>query len=127
MNPVAEIQEKAAKLNSETLEDLKFNASGFSGKISLDAPGMLFISLPYSSGFKAYVNGVRTEIEKANVGYMGVFLDAGSHEVEFVYETPGMKVGLLVSLMSVGILLTLGLMCIKKKAKVRDETNQELL
>lgn len=127
LNPVAEIQEKAAKLNSETLEDLKFNASGFSGKISLDAPGMLFISLPYSSGFKAYVNGVRTEIEKANVGYMGVFLDAGSHEVEFVYETPGMKVGLLASLMSVGILLTLGLMCIKKKAKVRDETNQELL
>jgi uncharacterized membrane protein YfhO len=47
---------------------------------------------------------VKTEIVLANIGYMGVFLETGDHEIKLIYETPGMKAGLLLSLLSLASL-----------------------
>ncbi len=104
INPVSELQEKIEKLNRESLEDLRFFKNGLSGNISLEKPGLLFLSLPYTKGFTAYVDGVKTEIVLANIGYMGVFLETGDHEIKLIYETPGMKAGLLLSLLSLASL-----------------------
>ena len=87
LNPQDEIIEKIAQLNQETLEDLEFKTNGFSGKIELEKDGFLCISLPYSQGFTAFVDGEETKIHQANIGYMGIFLSKGQHEIEFVYET----------------------------------------
>lgn len=130
LNPVGDIEEKVGKLKSETLEDLEFGPAGFSGKITLDSPGLLFISLPYSSGFSAYVDGIPTKIEKVNIGYMGVLLDAGSHDIKFVYKTPGMKFGLMLSLFSLGIIAAIPIVKTlkrKKEVKVYDAMVQKLL
>ena len=82
-------------------------------KNKFDTPGILFISALLLR-LQSLRHGVRAEIEKANVGYMGVFLDAGSHEVNS-FMKPRMK--WLAGVAHVGGTLTLGLMCIKKKGR----------
>jgi len=117
LRKMEEVDARLSGLNSETLKDLEFTTDGFSGKINLAEAGLLFISLPYSSGFKAYVDGEERKIERVNIGYMGVFLEAGTHEVVFTYETPGMKEGLILSLASLGAIGIIGIFCIIRKKK----------
>lgn len=63
---------------------------------------LLFFSVPYSDGFTAYVNGVETEVEKVNNGLMAVLIPENTKcSIEFVYETPGLSAGILISVLSV--------------------------
>lgn len=68
---------------------------------------MLFFSVAFSDGWSALVDGVPTPIERANVGFMGVPLGPGLHEVVLVYRTPGLAVGGILTL--IGLLATVGI------------------
>ena len=43
------------------------------------------------------------EIEKVNTGFMAVPIEAGSNNVIFTYETPGLKLGCLIAGGALGI------------------------
>ncbi|MDD4000077.1 MAG: YfhO family protein, partial [Bacilli bacterium] len=129
LNSLEGIDDKITSLNQESLQDLKFTTNGFSGNITLSSPGLLFLSIPYSEGFSAYVDGVETEIVQANIGYQGIYLDSGYHEVKLVYKTPGMEIGRYLSLVSLGIvILVIVFRSIKKikENKVKNESNKNL-
>lgn len=68
---------------------------GLLSKISLQTEQLVFYSIPYDRGFTCYIDGVKTDIIKANVGFMAVCVPEGTHEVRFVYQTPGLKIGLI--------------------------------
>ncbi len=89
---------KIENLQDQTLQDLTITENGFTGNITTSSPGMLWFSLPYNRGFKAFVNGEEVPIQLVNIGYMGLTLPAGEHDISFVYQTPGMRAGLLISL-----------------------------
>jgi len=78
---------------------------GFESKIILPKENLVFYSVPYDKGWTAYVNGVKTDIEKVDVGFMAVKAPAGDNEIVFKYATPGLKLGLLVSGASILLLL----------------------
>ena len=77
--------------------------SHVTGTIDLGEPKILCTQIPYSDGWKVLVDGEEADLLQVNIMFAGVALDAGSHEVEFVYETPGLNAGALASL--VGIVL----------------------
>lgn len=58
----------------------------------------VFLSVPYSSGWTATVDGRPADILRANVGFMAFEVDGGAHEIMLTYETPGLKAGALCSL-----------------------------
>ena len=92
--------------------------NGFISKIDLDNPKLVFYSIPYDKGFKAYVNGTETEIECVDGGMMAVYCPAGDNEIEFVYHTVGLKEGLYISLFTLIVsLVYLLLSNIKRKNK----------
>lgn len=91
-------------LKDETLQNVKYDGNGFSGNITLTEDKYMFFSVPYSSGWTAYVNGEKTEITKANVGFMALKLGAGENQIEFKYETPCLKTGAVASGVGLGIL-----------------------
>ena len=66
---------------------------------------MLFLSLPYNDGWTAYVDGVKTDIKKANIGFMGLEITSGTHSIRLEYSTPGYKTGLVVSGVGLGALI----------------------
>ena len=75
----------------------KVASGGFTCEIKLRHNDLVFFSVPYDAGWTAYVNGVETAIEKVNVGFMAVPAGRGDNVIEFRYETPGLKTGLMIS------------------------------
>ena len=70
---------------------------GFECKINLEKGNLVFFSVPYDSGFTAYVNGVETEIEKVSYGMCAVYAPAGENEIVFTYRTPYLTTGIALT------------------------------
>ena len=66
---------------------------------------MVFFSVPYESGWTATVNGEPVDIEKVNIGFMAVKVPAGTSEIQFHYQTPGLKLGAIVTGCAVPLLV----------------------
>jgi hypothetical protein len=63
-----------------------FSQKYITGDISLDVPQMIFFSIPIDRGWQAYVNDKPMPLIKANIGFMGLFLNPGSYHVELQYK-----------------------------------------
>jgi hypothetical protein len=61
------------------------------------APGMLVVSDAFYPGWRATIDGERTEIVRVNYVMRGVRLPAGDHLVEFVYRPASVYVGAFLS------------------------------
>lgn len=81
------------KLRENTLENVSIGTNTVSGTISLNEVKILCLSIPYSNGWHAKVDGVETDILKANTMYMCIPLTAGNHTIELNYSTPGLSIG----------------------------------
>lgn len=79
--------------------------NGFTAKIDSDKENLLFFSVPYDKGWSATVNGKPVEILKANVGFMAVEISEGENEIRFDYTTPGLSLGIKISLVALGVLV----------------------
>lgn len=95
----------ALKMKKHTCTDYTADSKGFAARIELDAPRMVFFSIPYGAGWSAFVDGKPAQIEKVNIGFLGLMLPAGQHNIEFRYFPPGLKLGAIVSGISAIILL----------------------
>lgn len=108
-------EEKIARLSEETLENLIVNNGHISGDIEVDTHKMLFFSIPFSEGWRAYVDGQPATIYKANEAYLSVLLEPGKHSVELLYTTPGIKTGFMCTL--------IGFLCLVISWKFRRVTS----
>ena len=59
---------------------------------------LLCFTLPYDEGWNCYVDGKKSEIVKANIGFMGIELPEGEHQIQMVYHMPLLKEGLIMSI-----------------------------
>ena len=77
-----------------TCDTFQYTNTGFTATISTSRDVPVFFSIPYESGWSAYVNGEEVDIEQVNVGFMAIRVNAGTDvQIEFVYETPGLLLG----------------------------------
>lgn len=97
--------EDASNRASEACYDFKTSKEGFSAKINLSKDNLVFFSVPYDKGWKAYINGQPVDIEKANIGFMAIKANAGENEISFIYKTPGLSIGIIISIISLIIFL----------------------
>ena len=73
--------------------------------VERDKEALVFFSIPYDEGWKAYVNGAEVAVEKVNVGFMAVPVMSGTSTIVFEYETPGLSTGLIVSVIALVLLI----------------------
>ena len=85
-------------------------------EVNADKDGMLFVSIPYDSGWAAEVNGKKAEIKNADIGFQAVAIPAGKSTVTFHYETPLMKQGAVLSLLGL-LLFAAEVFCIRRKIR----------
>lgn len=90
------------KISADTLENIKFDTNQISGSIDLEKNKLLCLSIPYSEGWSAVVDGEAVEIKKADNAFIAIELTEGEHSIVFEYETPWLKESVMISL--VGIL-----------------------
>ncbi|WMJ24003.1 YfhO family protein [Paludicola sp. MB14-C6] len=77
---------------------------GFSAKINTKNKELVFFSVPYDEGWKAFVNGKQVEIVKANAGFMAVAVPKGNTDIRFDYHTPGAVMGWIITIASAALL-----------------------
>ena len=97
---LAQYTEHIEELKRETLQNVKEETNMISGTVSVSEEKIMVFSIPYSSGWTAYVDGREAKLMKANVMYMGVVLEPGEHEIVLRYCTPGFRTGLLLTAIS---------------------------
>ena len=118
--PVKGIEEKTAKLGQETLENVVMETNEITGNITVSKKKALVLSVPYSQGFTAYVDGKETKLQKANTMFMALELEPGEHEIRLTYCTPYLKPGIVLSVTGL-ILYVLLVLYRKRKAAVRRQ------
>lgn len=104
-------------LQRHRLEDVKFKRNQVQGTIKTTRPGVLTSSIPYSTGWSVKVNGKKATTLRTNQAFLGVYLPAGTHHVTFSYELPGIKLGVLLSLIGLGWTILAGIITIAWERK----------
>ena len=86
---------------------VSFASSEITGTVNAEQDRYLVFSIPYSKGWTVYDNGKKAELQKANLMYLGMPIEAGNHEIRLIYRTPGGTAGILVSLAGVILMIFL--------------------
>ena len=93
---------KEALVKKENALEIKtFTDEQIKGSIQASKDGMLVTNIPYTPGWQAYVDGQKVPTEKVNIGFVGLPISAGEHAVEFVYQTPYLKLGVVMSVLGI--------------------------
>lgn len=73
----------------QTLQVESFKDTEIRGRVTAKEDGILFTSIPYTAGWKAFVDGKAAEvIGLGDNGVVGVAVPTGSHEVTLRYRSP---------------------------------------
>ena len=122
--PLTDYADKIEKLGAESLENVKISqnkssyvSAGVTGEITVSDNKLLCLTVPYSAGWKAYVDGTPAVLENINLMFCGLWLTPGRHTIELRYETPGLLYGLCLS--AAGLLLFLFWMIMTHRAGKR--------
>lgn len=107
--PMKKYAGQIEKLKQDVLTDTVFSTNTVSGKISLENPKLLCLSVPYADGWNLYVDGEKTEPVLVNGLYIGTELPAGDHEIQIVYNTPNLKLGAVISAFGFAALVGIGI------------------
>ena len=70
----------------------------FTSKINVENDGLLYTSIAADNGWKVLVDGKEVKYKKIYDAVIGLELDKGEHNIEFIYTTPGLKIGIIISI-----------------------------
>ena len=94
-----------ATLADEQLEVTSYDTTHLNGTIDVKEDGLMLLTVPYSEGWTATVDGVESEIIPVNDALMGIRLNAGTHEIRLTYTPHLFKEGLVITIVSVVMIL----------------------
>ena len=100
---VQALSDDISQLRQETMMLLTQKQNYIKGAINTDKRRMLFFSIPYDRGWKAFINGKETKPILINIGFMGLMLDTGKYTIELKYTPPLLWSGLAVSVIAMAI------------------------
>ncbi len=76
--------------------------------VETDQPALLVLSDAYYPGWRAFVDGVETEILRANYAFRAVVVPAGNTLIRFIYRPASFQIGGVITLISLGLLAVTG-------------------
>ena len=93
--------------------DISYDKNNIKINYTSNSDNILFIPISYLKGMSATNNGTSTEIIKVFDSFIGIKLNNGDNNIIISYTTPGLKIGLIISI--IGIILTIIFIKIKDK------------
>ncbi len=103
------------KALNNSVKNFTKDGHGFRCTTDFDADKAVYFSVPYDKGWSATMDGEKLEITNSG-GMILISVPEGNHTISFTYSTPGYKIGLLVSVISLIIYIAL-LICNKKRLR----------
>ena len=104
-NSYAPFQQYMSQLAQTTLTDISYEGNHVSAEFTVDKPSHYVMALPYSKGWTLKVDGKKVPIYEVNHMLIGFDVDEGTHRIELMYVTPGLRIAGLTSLFAILILI----------------------
>ncbi len=106
---LVEFNEEAYKKAYQRLADEPFNVTYYSdrkleGEVTALQEGTLYMAIPYEKGWKAVVDGKKTEILPLKDAMITIPLEKGTHTIKLSYTPAGFTTGFSISVLAVLIL-----------------------
>lgn len=98
--PVDGLSRDIEELKKDSLFDVELSTNKVVGNINCNKDEVLLLTIPYSKGWIAYVDGEESPILNANGQYMGIELSKGEHNIKLVYRTPLLKEGAIICIIA---------------------------
>ena len=95
--PMKDYPAKVDALRANAMRDIEFGTNRVAGRVNARRDGLLFLSIPYTSGWSATLDGEPVDIVRANTGFSGIPVPAGEHTVVLALCHAGLREGLLVA------------------------------
>lgn len=112
------LQRACEILSQNCLADVTYDSTHVSGRLDLEEPGRLILSIPYEKGWIVEVNGEKAEPALFGGSLIALDLEAGAYEINMRYIPEGRNAGVIISVVSV--LVTAGIFAGRKyKGKFR--------
>lgn len=108
------LSETVKELSKEKLENIKFSPNHITGTINVSEPKILCLPIPFSKGWKAYINGKEADLLNIQVLYSGLALKPGNYTIELEYRTPFLRLSFILSLVGLIIFIIMIIVDIRK-------------
>lgn len=89
------------RLNQNGMEITDFSDTNVKGTVTAKEDGLLFTSISYDKGWSVYVDGKKVTPEALEDALLMIPVTSGTHEIELKYTTPGLYLGMILSILSV--------------------------
>ena len=93
------------------------------GTVTVIQQGVLFIAIPFENGWSVYVDGEKVNMRKANEGFIGVELEAGTHDISMKYVCPGLIKGIIVTVFSILLFILFHVLEKRRDKKMNGRDN----
>jgi uncharacterized membrane protein YfhO len=94
------VKDQLDELRKGSLQNIKESNNRIEGDVDLTQKGIMVLSIPYSRGWSAIVDGEKANLLKANVMYSALELPEGEHHITLTYRTPYLLEGFIISMVS---------------------------
>jgi uncharacterized membrane protein YfhO len=111
---------------------VKATTESYEYDVTATGNNLMFMShIYYPAGWKAYIDGVETEIYKTDYLFRSIVVPSGKHKVEIKFQPETYYKGKTISLVSnilVGLVLIVGIAGVfkNKKEEVTETENKEI-
>jgi hypothetical protein len=111
------LEEEPESRGSEKMEGkveiVSYNPTHIKLKVRCSARAFIVNSDTYYPGWKAFIDGQKTRVYRANYCFRAISLPAGTHDVEFRFEPAAFRQGLVISIIC--IILCLVMLFLKRE------------
>ena len=114
-----------AARKKDTLAITMFTNSHIRGTIELDSARLLFLTIPWDKGWHSRIDGKEVPPMVCSIGFIGLLIEPGKHDVELYYSPPNFKLTLALTL--TGVFIYLVLASIRQFLNLQKRKNREKL
>ncbi len=111
------IEDYVKEAESRAVSDFSRNSKGFKCNTNYSEDSLVYFSVPYDKGWTAYIDGAEVEFVNS-CGMILLPVSKGEHNIEFKYNTPGLKFGMYISIVSILVYVVIILMQYKQKKHI---------
>ncbi len=104
-------------IKSNSLNVKEYNDTYIAGEINVDSDKTLFTTISYDDGWSIYVDGKKVKTKIIADTYLGCDIKKGTHDIKLIYYPKGMRQGLIISMISFGVLVLYNIFINKESKK----------
>lgn len=110
------------RLNGDGFQPSVFKDGHLQGEYAAADDGWLLLTVPYDDSWCLSVNGQRVQPRQAAGSLTAVPVTAGDNHIEMTYVSPGIKLGIAVSLLSIAAYVFFYICCRRRKDAADGDT-----